>query len=91
MQSLTIQEFRTLIDKIANLADLNGIDYKLPFSDNGLGYILGFESYRGDLMLYEGNVIFSEDCSESWSTYYPKYYDSLDELVDALWGCISGT
>lgn len=90
MQELTMQDFKALVEKIAELADKEGLDYETPFRDDGF-VVEGFLSYRGDVLFREGEVIYSLDELENWIEFHSRYYETLDDLAEALWVEISAT
>lgn len=90
MQELTMQDFKALVEKIAKLADKEGLKYETPFRDDGF-VIEGFVSRNGDVLFRKGKVIYSLDELENWLEFQPRYYETIDELAEALWVEISAT
>lgn len=91
MQELTIQDFRTIITKLADMFDKGDYEYSTPFTVDGIGYTLGFKSYLGDVLFRDGVVIFSEDCNELWLQFYGEEWDSLDDIAHSIWVNATGT
>ena len=85
MQELTIQDFYTIVEAIADRLEAEGVEMTKPFTTDGLGYLTGLESFKGDLLLKNGVVIYSEDGMEIWIPFYGMYYETLDKMIDDIW------
>ena len=90
MQELTMQDFKALVEKVAELSKAAGWDYETPF-DGDPEYIVGLKNFQSELIFHDGYVVVSTDCVESWIEYQPRYYETLDDLAEDVWIEMSGT
>lgn len=84
---ITNQDFKAIVEKLAELSDKNGLTYKTPFREV-YGKIVGFESFNGDVMLDQdtGNIIYSNDYNEEW---IELQFTTVPEVVDYIWWYLS--